>query len=281
VSLNANPIAYAPYNTPYGGIPASSGGFPPASGWPGYGEPDRMVYPGYSAPPLPQTDFSSDIESGKMAKPASWKQFLLNTASVIVGGGLLVGIPAFLFRKTLRAMWKQVNIPFMLPPSWGDALTHTKAQDWPKAWKSLRTGMFEFFDVTQAPPAPRPPSGKTEAEATPELSEAKGKIQRMGQAVDYILDTVESCRDAGLRDKLLPLADTLDKLHKAGLEKNLLEMNRNLEAVNGVFRQFHAEKLLEPERVKGQIKELSGLLSSFQGLQNSSLGYWLGLSPKK
>jgi hypothetical protein len=179
-------------------------------------------------------------------------------------------------------MWKQVNIPFMLPPSWGDALTHTKAQDWPNAWKSLRTGMFEFFDATQASPISKP-SGKTgaDAETTSELSEAKGKVRRLSQAVDYVLDTVETCRDAGLREKLLPLADTLDKLHKAGLEKNLLEMNRNLEAVNGVFRQLHAEKLLEPERVKGQIKEMSGLLASFQGLQNSSLGYWLGLSPKK
>lgn len=236
----------------------------------------------YPAAAFTQELSRSVAEPDKAAKAASWKQFLLNTASAVLGGGLLVGIPAFLFRKTLRVMWKQVNIPFMLPPSWGDALTHTKAQDWPNAWKSLRNGMFEFFDAAHASSASKV-SGKmgTNAEAPLELSEAKGKVRRMSQAIDYVLDTVDACREAGLREKVLPLVDTLDKLQKAGLEKNLLEMNRNLEAVNGVFREINAKNLLEPEQVKQQIKEMSGLFSSLRELRNSSLGYWLGLSSKK
>lgn len=205
----------------------------------------------------------------KEEKHFSWKNFLFNTASVILGGGLLVGIPAFLFRKRLATMWEQVRGVFSLPAPWVSAFRLARERKWPEMMQAIRRGQEEFFYDSSDASAKAGPHSAEEAQVREGLNDLKA-----------------------LREKsqsLLKFADTLGKLQDQGLEENLIKLNRNIAQFNAMFSE-----LKKPERLKALNQFLANLPSGSEireivstsrqvsrALPGSWVGYFMGLKPTR
>jgi hypothetical protein len=242
-------------------------GFTSVAAKPTMADPDDTTASNKPQPVISLQGISQKDKDKKEEKHFSWKNFLFNTASVILGGGLLVGIPAFLFRKRLATMWEQIRGVFSLPAPWVSAFRLARERKWPEMMQAIRRGKEEFFYDSGDAAAKSGPHSEEEVQVLEGLNELKG-----------------------LRDKsksLIKFADTLGKLQEEGLEENLLQLNRNIAQFNGVFSQ-----LKKPERMKAlnnfiaslpSGREIREIVSTSQrvsrALPGSWVGYFMGLKP--
>ena len=238
---------------------------------------NRIPFPASAANARPWGNntptFSSEstaTNNEKQEKHFLWRSFLFNTASIILGGGLLIGIPAFLFRKRLGTMWEQIMGLFSLPAPWVSAFRLARERKWPEVFKAIRRGQEEFFyDASTSQKSKKMAEASQEA-GSPEGFEALKAFQQKIQP-------------------FLKLSGTIDKLQQEGLEENLLQLNRNLGNINGLLSE-----LKRPEQLKAlnnfiasmpsarEVREMTSMARQVsRSLPGSWIGYFMGLKARR